>query len=231
MSNNLVFLLDVDNTLLDNDAVEADLSAYLTREFGAEHQRCYWAIFEQLRAELGYADFLGALQRYRLAFPHEPHMLAVSSFLLDYPFASRLFPGALDVIELLSAWGTPAILSDGDAVFQARKVERSGLATAVQGRVLIYIHKERELDDVLRRFPARHYVLVDDKLRLLDAVRRAWGGRVTTVQPLQGHYAANVREQGSYPPADVTVRQIGDLLSLSLEDVLGPASAGALDKG
>ena len=185
----VVFLLDVDNTLLDNDRVAADLKRYLTREVGAERQERYWAIFEALRAELGYADYLGALQRYRLENPRDPNLLAVSSFLVNYPFANRLYPESLDVIEQLATWGRTVILSDGDVVFQPRKIECSGLFDAVEGRVLIYIHKERELDDVERRYPAEHYVLIDDKLRILTAVKRVWDKRLMTVFPRQGHYA------------------------------------------
>jgi len=207
----LVFLLDVDNTLIDNDRVAADLKRHLTREVGAERQERYWAIFEALRAELGYADYLGALQRYRIEHPRDPHLLAVSSFLVNYPFANRLYPESLDVIEHLAAWGPTVILSDGDVVFQPRKVECSGLFDAVEGRVLIYIHKERELDDVERRFPAEHYVLVDDKIRLLTACKKVWGERLTTVFPRQGHYA-HAADVATYPPADITIARIGDLL-------------------
>ncbi len=207
-----VFLLDVDNTLLDNDRVAADLRRHLTEAFGAERQERYWAIFEELRQELGYADYLGALQRYRIENPRDPHLLQVSSYLVDYPFANRLFPGALDAIEHLTGWGPTVILSDGDVVFQPRKVERSGLSEAVDGRVLIYIHKEKELDDVEDRYPARHYVLVDDKLRILTAVKSVWGPRVTTVFARQGHYALDPAEVAKYPPADVTVECIADLV-------------------
>jgi FMN phosphatase YigB (HAD superfamily) len=207
----VVFLLDVDNTLLDNDHVAADLRRHLTQAFGAERQERYWALFEELREELGYADYLGALQRYRIENPRDPHLLGVSSYLVDYPFANRVFPGALDAIEHLTGWGPTVILSDGDVVFQPRKVERSGLSEAVGGRVLIYIHKERELEDVEQRYPARHYVLVDDKLRILTAVKSAWGPRVTTVFARQGHYALDPAEVAKYPPADVTAERVGDL--------------------
>jgi FMN phosphatase YigB (HAD superfamily) len=211
-SHEVVFLLDVDNTLLDNDRVAADLRHYLTQAFGAERQERYWALFEQLRAELGYADYLGALQRYRIENPRDPHLLRVSSYLVDYPFADRLLPGACDVIGHLGGWGPTVILSDGDVVFQPRKVERSGLAEAVGGRVLIYIHKEEELEDVERRYPARHYVLVDDKVRILAAVKAVWGPRVTTVFARQGHYATDRAEVAKYPPADAAVERISDLL-------------------
>jgi FMN phosphatase YigB (HAD superfamily) len=209
-----VFLFDVDNTLLDNDRVVADLSRHLTRVLGAERQQRYFAIFEALRSELGYADYLGALQRYRIENPREPNILEVSSFLVDYPFANRLFPGSLDVIDRFQSWGRPVILSDGDVVFQPRKIERSGLGDAVEGRVLIYIHKEKELDDVASRFPADHYVLVDDKLRILAAVKQVWGSRVTTVFPRQGHYAHDPKVLSTFPPADLVVERISDLLEL-----------------
>ncbi|HLK10602.1 MAG TPA: HAD family hydrolase [Candidatus Binatia bacterium] len=215
----VVFLLDVDNTLLDNDRVAADLRRYLAREVGAERQERYWAIFEALRAELGYADYLGALQRYRVEHPRDPHLLAVSSFLINYPFANRLYPGSLDAIEHLTTFGPTVILSDGDVVFQPRKVERSGLFAAVEGRVLIYIHKERELDDVERRFPAEHYVLVDDKVRILTAAKRVWGERLTTVFPRQGHYA-HAPDVAQYPPPDVTLARIGELADCALPVLL-----------
>jgi len=223
-ANQVVFLLDVDNTLLDNDRVSADLKRYLVREVGCERQERYWAIFEELRAELGYADYLGALQRYRVEYPRDAHLLAVSSFLVNYPFANRLFPESLDVIEHLGAWGPTVILSDGDVVFQPRKVERSGLFDAVEGRVLIYIHKEQELEDVERRFPAERYVLVDDKVRILAAVKTVWGERLTTVFPRQGHYARDPAG-AAYPTPDVTVDRIGELLRYDLPALLGAAKA------
>jgi FMN phosphatase YigB (HAD superfamily) len=209
-----VFLFDVDNTLLDNDRVAADLRRHLTDEFGAERQQRYWDEFERLRAELGYADYLGALQRFRLAYPHDTHMLALSEWLVDYPFEERLYPGALELVASLRDRGRPVILSDGDVVFQPRKVRRSGLWDAFGGDVLIYVHKERELDDVERRFPAGRYVLVDDKIRVLAAVKAAWGERVTTVFPRQGHYALDPELVARYPAADVTVERIGDLSGL-----------------
>ena len=206
----LLFLLDVDNTLLDNDRIEKDVSDHLTRTFGREACDRYWSILEQLRSELGYADFLGALQRYRAERLHDPHVLEMSSFLVDYPFSDRLYPNALELVTWLSRKWATVILSDGDAVFQPRKVTRSGLWEAVDGRVLIYIHKEQMLDEVERRYPAEHYVFVDDKLRLLTAVKQIWGDRVTTVFPKQGHYAVDPSVI-KYPPADVTIARIGDL--------------------
>jgi len=212
----VVFLFDVDNTLLDNDRVLADLMRHLEHEVGHERQQRYWTIFEELRSELGYADYLGALQRYRVEYPRDPHLLTVSSYLVNYPFANRLFPDSLDVLDHCKAWGPVVILSDGDVVFQPRKVERSGLFEAVEKNVLIYVHKELELDDVERRYPAEHYVLVDDKLRILTAVKEVWGSRVTTVFPRQGHYALDPQVLADYPPADMSIERIGDLLEYDL---------------
>jgi len=209
-----VFLLDVDNTLLDNDRVVADLRNHMAGALGVEQAERYFAIFEDLRNELGYADYLGALQRYRLERPRDSQILEMSPFLIDYPFANRLFPGSLDVVDRFKAWGTPVILSDGDVVFQPRKIERSGLFDAVDRHVLVYIHKEQELDDVARRYPADRYVLVDDKVRILAAVKQAWGAKVVTVFPRQGHYARDPKHVARYPSPDVTVERISDLLEL-----------------
>ena len=210
----LVFLFDVDNTLLDNDRVTADLKRQLEREVGHERQERYWSIFEELRTELGYADYLGALQRYRTAYPRDPHVLSLSEFLLHYPFADRLFPQTLESVEYVKQFGTPVILSDGDVVFQPHKIHDSGLFEAFAGAVLIYIHKEVELEDVEQRYPADHYVLIDDKLRILTAVKQVWRQRVTTVFVRQGHYALDEKVVSSYPPADVTIERIGDLSQL-----------------
>jgi FMN phosphatase YigB (HAD superfamily) len=209
----VVFLFDVDNTLLDNDRVIADLRQYLQREVGPKRAQCYWTIFEQLRSRLGYADYLGALQRYRSKYPHDLGLLAVSRFLINYPFANRLFPNSLAVIEHVKRWGTAVLLTDGDVVFQPRKVDRSGLYEAVGGHALIYVHKERELADVAARYPAVHYVIVDDKLRVLTAVKEIWGRRVTTVFVRQGHYAVDAKLGAAFPPADETFQHIGDLLN------------------
>ncbi|MDT5268432.1 MAG: hypothetical protein QOH49_618 [Acidobacteriota bacterium] len=216
MPHGVVFLFDVDNTLLDNDRVIGDLRRHLEREVGRERADRYWAIFEELRAELGYADYLGALQRYRVECPYDSRLLMVSTYLVNYPFANRLFPNSLDVIEHCRQWGPVVILSDGDVVFQPRKVERSGLFEAVDENILIYVHKELELADVERRYPAEHYVMVDDKLRILAAMKQAWGRRVTTVFPRQGHYALDPAETAKYPPADVTIERIGGLLDYDL---------------
>jgi FMN phosphatase YigB (HAD superfamily) len=219
-THDVVFLLDVDNTLLDNDRVIADLMRHLESEVGHERQQRYWEIFEQLRDELGYADYLGALQRYRVEHPRDPHLLTVSSFLINYPFANRLFPNSLDVVDRCNEWGIAVVLSDGDVVFQPRKVERSGLFDAVNKNVLIYVHKEFELDDVERRYPANHYVLVDDKIRILTAIKKIWGKRVTTVFPRQGHYANDPEILAAHPPADIAIERIGDLLTYDLPTLL-----------
>jgi FMN phosphatase YigB (HAD superfamily) len=210
--NPIVFLLDVDNTLLDNDRIEQDLRDHLKQVFGLHACTRYWTILEELRQELGYADFLGALQRYRLEHLHDPRLLGMSSFLVDYPFAKRLYPKALEVVAHLHAFGPVAILSDGDAVFQPRKVVRSGLWRAVEGRVLIYIHKEEMLDEVESKYPAEQYVFVDDKPRLLAAVKQVWGKKVMTVFARQGHYAQDPVALKTYLPSDVSIQRISDLL-------------------
>jgi hypothetical protein len=215
----VVFLLDVDNTLLDNDRVTADLRHHLRSEVGADCAERYFEILEQLREERGYADYLGALQRYRTAHTHEHRLSAVASFLLSYPFAHRVFPGALEALDHLAAFGRTVIVSDGDVVFQPRKIERSGLGAAVEGRILVYIHKEQELEDVERCFPARRYVLVDDKVRILTAVKQLWGDRVTTVFPRQGHYAHD-EKVGTYPRPDITIEGIGELRDYDLPSLL-----------
>jgi FMN phosphatase YigB (HAD superfamily) len=221
----VVFLLDVDNTLLDNDRAERDYLRVLERECGPAAATRYRSIFEALRQELGYADYLGALQRYRVEDMHDPRLIVVATGLLDYPFADLLYPRALEVLRRLSERGPTVLLTDGDVVFQPRKIERSGLWQAVDGRILIYVHKEQELDEVARRYPAAHYVLVDDKLRILTAVKRRWGPRVTTIWPRQGHYAHEPGVLSAYPPPDVTLESIGDLLDVR-PDVLLAAPEG-----
>ncbi|MGI9037088.1 MAG: HAD family hydrolase [Pyrinomonadaceae bacterium] len=210
----IVFLFDVDNTLLDNDRVAQNLRDFLETEVGVKRSNRYWEIFEEIRAELGYADYLGALQRYRIENPYDSHVLAVSTFLINYPFANRLFPNSLDVVGHCRKFGKVVILTDGDVVFQPRKIECSGLLEAFEKNILIYIHKEMELDDVECRYPAKHYVLIDDKLRILTAIKKIWGARVTTVFPRQGHYAFDEKEIAKYPAADITIERIGDLLKL-----------------
>ena len=227
-TRDIVFLLDVDNTLLDNDEIIAELGVHLVRNFGEVSASRYWLIFEALRTELGYADYLGALQRYRLEAEHsltsEPGLLQMSSFLVDYPFAQRLYPRALQVIDHLNLFGRTVILSDGDVVFQPRKVQRSGLWDAVEGRVLIYIHKELMLDTVQRHYPAAHYVMVDDKLRVLAAMKAVMNERLTSVLPRQGHCALDPKNDATYPAADVTVARNGDLLDVDMQVLLGHRS-------
>jgi FMN phosphatase YigB (HAD superfamily) len=219
MSNNLVFLFDVDNTLLDNDSVTTDLRDHLEREVGHERQERYWEIFEELRTKLGYADYLGALQSYRTAYPCDLHVLTVSHFLLDYPFHKRLYPGVPEVVEYVKQFGTPVILTDGDVVFQPLKIRRSGLHEAFKGAVLVYVHKEFELKDVEQRYPANNYVLVDDKLRILTAVKKIWRDRVATVFPRQGHYALDQKIVHDFPAADYTIECIADLVKLDLRKI------------
>jgi hypothetical protein len=219
----IVFLFDVDNTLLDNDGVQADLSDHLLATFGIGARDRYWAIFERLRNELGYVDYFGALERYRLENLHDPRVLALSTWLIDYPFRDRLYPGALDAVAHVARWGRTVVLSDGDAVFQPRKIERSGIGTAFLGRVLIFIHKEQQLDDVERFYPAKRYVLVDDKLPILTAVKAIWGERVTTVFPKQGRYANDATTLRQNPPADITIERISDIVALD-RSALTPTS-------
>src|SRR6478735_4515616 len=218
----IVFLVDVDNTLVDNDGIQQDLKDHLERAYGFAARDRYWAILEDLMEKLGYRDYIGALQRFRVEHPREIELLAMSSFLMDYRFADRLYPDALRVLQQLRSLGPTVILSDGEVVFQPRKVEHAGLARVADGDVLIYIHKEEALDDVERRFPAEHYVLVDDKLRILDAVKQVWGERVTTVFPRQGQYAHDAKVISALPPADVTIERIGDLLDYDLARLSTP---------
>ena len=218
-----VFLFDVDNTLLDNDRVAEGLKQHLKNKVGEGSAQRYWEIFEQLRTELGYADYLGALQRYRLERPRDPKLLAVSHFMINYPFANRLFPESLDAVEYVRRLGRAVILSDGDVVFQPRKIDRSGLYEVFEGHILIYIHKELELDDVEARYPAEHYVMVDDKVRILAAIKKHWGARVTTVFPRQGHYALEAAEVARYPKPDITLERIGELQNYSLQEILAAA--------
>jgi FMN phosphatase YigB (HAD superfamily) len=218
-TSDTVFLFDVDNTLLDNDRVQSDMNVHLAETYGETARSRFWKIFEELRHELGYSDYLGALERYRVEAMYHPKLLRMANWLVDYPFHRRLYPHALSVVKKAQAAGTTAVLSDGDAVFQPRKVEKSGIWPVFGDNVLIYVHKELELADVESHFPARHYVLIDDKVRILDAVKRAWGDRVTTVFPRQGHYANDIDEVAKYPPADVSVERIGDLLGHDLAEL------------
>lgn len=219
-NDDLVFFFDVDNTLLDNDRVTADLKKHLAQTVGSEEQKRYWEIFETLRENLGYADYLGALQQYRVEHPHQPGLLSISLYLSNYPFANRLYPNSLDVIEHLKQFGTVVILTDGDVVFQPRKIERSGLYEAFEQRVLVYIHKEEELAALEKLYPAQRYVMIDDKLRILNSMKKIWGSRLKTVFPRQGHYAHDTKILKSYPLADINVERIGDLLTTTRADYL-----------
>jgi FMN phosphatase YigB (HAD superfamily) len=212
----IVFLVDVDNTLVDNDAIQQDLKDHLERTYGVAARDRYWKILEDLMVELGYRDYIGALQKFRVEHPREMELLAMSSYLMDYPFAERVYPKALDVLKRLRGAGKTVILTDGDVVFQPRKVDHAGLAKVADGDVLIYIHKEEAVADVEQRFPAEHYVLVDDKPRILHAVKQIWRDRVTTVLPRQGQYAHDAKVLSALPPPDVTIERIGDLLDFDL---------------
>jgi FMN phosphatase YigB (HAD superfamily) len=227
-ADKIVFLFDVDNTLLDNDHVTADLKRHLQSNVGPERAQRYWQLFENLRSELGYADYLGALQRYRIDYPHDPNLLAVSYFMMRYPFANRLFPNSVDAVQHVAQWGRAVILSDGDVVFQPHKVYRSGLYELFDGHVLIYVHKEQELEDVAQRYPAEHYVIVDDKLRILHAVKQIWQTRVTTVFVRQGHYALDPQVGSKYPPADVSLERIGELTNYDQSALVGAAVGQAV---
>ena len=222
-NSDIVLLFDVDNTLLDNDRVAGDLKRHLIKVVGNDRAGRYWQLFEDLRTELGYADYLGALQRYRIENPRDPNLLEVSHFMINYPFANRLYPESLDAVEHAREFGLPVILSDGDVVFQPRKIDRSGLGEAFNGEVLIYIHKEEELADVEAKYPARHYVMVDDKVRLLAAIKGYWGEKVTTVFPRQGHYALDAALVAQFPKPDITVERIGELQKYSATEMLSAA--------
>jgi FMN phosphatase YigB (HAD superfamily) len=213
-----VFLFDVDNTLLDNDRIETDISQNLEDEFGAAGRERFWAIFEALRGEFGFADYLGAVQRFRLDAIHDPRALGVASYLLEYPVASRLYPRALETLAHVGRWGRTVILSDGDAVLQPRKIRRTGIWDAVAGRVLIYVHKELMLDDVKERYPAQRYVMIDDKPGILAAMKKIWGNQLTTVSAQQGHYARMSQGVAANVPADMTVAHIADLINCSYSD-------------
>ncbi len=218
LASDVLFLLDVDNTLLDNDRFGSDLGERLEQNFGAAERARYWAILERRREAMGLVDYLGSLQEFRAGLDDHAELLAMSGYLLDYPFADRLFPRALDAIAHLKTLGRPAVLSDGDIVFQPRKIQRSGIWAAVEDRVLIYIHKERVLDHMQSRFPARHYVMVDDKANLLAAMKTAMGRRLTTVFVRQGHYALDPQSNSVEPRPDLVIERIGDLINHTLTD-------------
>jgi FMN phosphatase YigB (HAD superfamily) len=217
-ADEVIFLLDVDNTLLDNDGFAADLGERLERTFGASERARYWAIFGRLREQLGLADYLGSLQLFRAGLDDRTELLAMSEFLLDYPFAELLFPRALEAVAHLAKLGSPMVLSDGDIVFQPRKIKHSGIWDAVEGRVMIYVHKERVLDHVQQRYPANHYVMIDDKPNLLAAMKSVLGSKLTTVFVRQGHYALAPQSNPANPAPDLTIERIGDLNHHNLSD-------------
>ncbi|HEX7129282.1 MAG TPA: HAD family hydrolase [Rhodanobacteraceae bacterium] len=219
-THDIVFLFDVDDTLLDNDGIKDDLGSHIESVFGVQGRKLYDGIYEDVRRDVDYADYLGAIQRFRLQCGDEIRAQDLGAWMLEYPFAERLYPGALDAIAHVSRLGPVVVLSDGDAVIQPRKISASGIADAVGGNVLIYVHKETMLDDVERRFPARHYVMVEDKLRVLDALKRHWRERLTTVFVRQGHYAHDPKLVAKYPPAQITLERIGDLCGCGREDFL-----------
>lgn len=217
-SDQIVFLLDVDSTLIESDRFAADLSARLEEGFGEAGRRRYWTLYSQRRERLGYADYLGALQDFRTVIDDSPALLHLSGFMLDYPFAERLYPQALAAIAHLATMGTPVLVSDGDMVLQPRKIQRTGLWNAVEGRVMICLHKDLQIDRILQRFPAAHYVMVDDKPLLLAAFKRQLGKRLTTVFVRQGHYAMESELLVIAPAPDIHIRQIGDLCGLAFRD-------------
>jgi len=217
-AGDVIFLLDVDNTLLDNDRFGADLGDRLEQAFGASERARYWEIFGRLREQLGLADYLASLQAFRSGLDDHPDLLAMSEFLLEYPFAARLFPRALEAVAHLNTLGRPVVLSDGDIVFQPRKIQRSGIWEAVRGRVMIYLHKERVLDHMQQRYPARHYVMVDDKPNLLAAMKSVLKDRLTTVFVRQGHYALAAQSNSVDPAPDMIIERIGDLMNHTLSD-------------
>ena len=212
LAEDTVFLFDVDNTLLDNDRVKSDLKEKVLQDFGQEACNRFWAIYEEQRKKHIYADFIGTLERFRLEHLHDPKALRLSLWMMHYPFADRLFPDALAVVRHVSQWGLPVVLTDGDGVFQPYKLERSGLWNAFDGRVLGYVQKDQELEAIAQAFPARHYILVDDKLKLLNAVKGIWGNRVTTIFVKQGHYANDPNVLASEPVADVSVDRVAELM-------------------
>ncbi len=207
----IVFLFDVDDTLLDNDAMKADLGQHVLDIFGQAGAKRFWTIYEEQRVKHGYADFLGTLERFRLEHLGQPRAMLLANWLMAYPFAERLYPEALPAVRHVAQWGLPVILTDGDGVFQAYKLVRAGLWDAFEGHVLDYVHKEQELDAVMRAYPARHYVVIDDKPSILSAIKKAWGQRVTTIFVRQGHYALDPKAAAILPHPDMTLENIGAL--------------------
>ncbi len=218
----LVFLIDVDNTLIDNDAVKKDLDEHITVELGPALAARFWEIYEQARKERETVDIPLALSRLRtqtsLADMDEQTYLHVHSIFDNYPFFERLYPGTLETLHYLRTLGLTVIVSDGDRFFQAEKIFASNLAEAVEGRVLIYIHKQQHLDEIVRQYPADHYVMIDDKPEILADTKELWGKRVTTAFVQQGKYAAEQKPPNFAP--DISVLHIADLRNYSATQFL-----------
>jgi hypothetical protein len=217
--DDLVFLLDVDNTLLDNDRAKEDMAARVEDLVGAERAARWWELYEQVRQETDVVDYPRTLTRYRAVFPDEPRFPHLADFILGLPYAGYVYPGALETLTYLRTLGTTVIVSDGDAVYQAAKIARAGLAAAVDDHVLIFLHKEGRIEDVRQRYPAEHYLLIDDKLRILARLKGILGDLVTTLHVAQGHYASS--ERGIYPAADLEVPSIAAVRQLGREVFLG----------
>ncbi len=217
-NSDMVFLFDVDNTLLDHDRVKQDLGALLDSRIFDGASEHYWSAYEAIRAETGQADFLASFQRCWIDSECNPHWLPAADLMLDYPYSDRLYPGALHVLEHVSRFAMVAIVSDGDAVLQPRKIRRAGLWQAVDGRVLIYQNKQQRLADIAHRFPAQHYVMIDDKPDVLVHMKSAWSSRLTTVFPRQGHYAHDQEHRHDQPEPDISIDHIGDMLKLDIKD-------------
>jgi FMN phosphatase YigB (HAD superfamily) len=221
-TNPLVVLLDVDNTLLDNDRFAVDLSAYLLKQFGADGRDRYWRLFAQRRDDLGYADYLGAVQAFRGGYDDDRDRLGLSAFVLDYPFAERLYPRALEVLAHLRACAPTVIFTEGDLVFQPRKLRSAGIWDAAGGQAIVCLHKTFALTLLHRRYPAAHYFMIDDKPALLAAMKRLLGTALTTVLVHQGQYAressAGFQERrvpplpSTRPRPDLEIERIADLL-------------------
>ncbi len=209
-----VFLLDCDNTLLDNDALKADLDVRLRAFLGESLVERFWVVYEGVRGLRGTVDFPLTFERFREDLPDGATLERVRSIIMDYPFAEHVYPATLSTLRYLRRIGLPAIVSDGDSVYQPRKIERSKLADAVEGRVLVYVHKEEHLDEILARWPSDLYVMVDDKARILSATKERFPDRFVTVHVRQGHYGTDP-ERFAVPP-DVSIEHIGDLRDISL---------------
>ncbi len=219
----LVFLLDVDNTLLDNDALKAEIGSRIQMLVGVELARRFWVVYEQVRQQAEFVDYPATLDRFINQYGDASQPVQLRQIFESLPFASFLFPDVIETLRHLRSLGTVAILSDGDQVFQPLKIRKSGLEEAVGGNVLIYVHKERELQRVFAQYPADHYVMVDDKPRILSALEEECPSRFTTVFVLQGHYA----REGEYEPVpDIVVHHFADLAGFTLEQFLAGAIEG-----